>query len=386
MGLFCRVLGLIGYFKLQKLGIEMSRMISILLPDLRGGGAERVNVDLAYQFSAAGHDVEFVLLQERGEFLQEVREHFPVTVLHRPRARNLLPALTRYLRKKQPDALLAAMWPLTVIGPLAGRMAGGVKVLVSEHGIISAQYGEWGVAHRLALRASVGLGYRLAEACIGVSDGVVRDMASLAWRKADRFHTIYNPVPPRPVPSETEASAAKAAWKKPYHRRILSVGRFKEVKNHALLLQAFALLADKNTSLLILGEGQLQSALEQLAAELGIADRVAFPGFHADPTPFYAAADLFVLSSNYEGFGNVIVEALACGTPVVSTDCPAGPAEILGSGRWGKLTPVGNAERLASAISATLSTPHDSETLKRRAADFAPDVAARQYLELLDAK
>jgi glycosyltransferase involved in cell wall biosynthesis len=115
-----------------------------------------------------------------------------------------------------------------------------------------------------------------------------------------------------------------------------------------------------------------------------VVDRVIIAGFHPDPTPFYKTADLFVLSSDYEGFGNVIVEALACGTPVVSTDCPSGPGEILDSGRYGRLVPVGDAPALAGAMAAALDDTPDRDALIRRSDDFAPDVAARKYLDRLD--
>jgi glycosyltransferase involved in cell wall biosynthesis len=123
--------------------------------------------------------------------------------------------------------------------------------------------------------------------------------------------------------------------------------------------------------------------LRALAGELGLASQVIFAGFHSDPTPFYRTADLFVLSSDYEGFGNVIVEALACGTPVVSTDCPSGPAEIFENGLHGRLVPVRDAPALANAMREALSAPHDPAALKRRASDFAPSIAAKRYLELL---
>ena len=134
---------------------------------------------------------------------------------------------------------------------------------------------------------------------------------------------------------------------------------------------------------MLLGEGHNHAMLRALAGELGIADHVIFAGFHADPSPFYATADLFVLSSNHEGFGNVIVEALHFGLPVVSTDCPSGPAEILCSGRWGRLVPVGDADALARAMDEALGAAVDCEALKRRAADFSPEIAARKYLDLL---
>jgi glycosyltransferase involved in cell wall biosynthesis len=134
---------------------------------------------------------------------------------------------------------------------------------------------------------------------------------------------------------------------------------------------------------MLVGTGQGEAGLRAIAGDLGIAGRVIFAGFHPDPTPFYWTADLFVLSSDYEGFGNVIVEALACGTPVVSTDCPSGPAEILEHGKYGSLVPVGDPDALAKAMEAALTAQCDAAILKQRASDFAPAIAAKRYLELL---
>ena len=359
--------------------------ISILLPDFRGGGAERVNLDLAYEFARAGHEVEFVLMQARGELLEEARASFSVIDLATPRARSLPLALVRYLRRRRPDALLAAMWPLTVIAPLAQRLSGHrCKVLVSEHGILSAQYSDWGRFHRLLLRLSTSIGYRQVNSRIGVSAGVAADMASLSRMRNDPFEVVHNPVAPRAVPEQAALDIADRLWSGPSGARVLTVGTMKTVKNHPLLLRAFARLNQPDARLVFVGDGDGREALLSLAQELGVTDRVIFAGFHPDPTPFYMTADLFVLSSNYEGFGNVIVEALATGTPVVSTDCPSGPAEILENGKWGRLTPVGNADALAEAMRASLEDDHDTAALKRRAADFAPEIAARKYLELLD--
>jgi glycosyltransferase involved in cell wall biosynthesis len=158
----------------------------------------------------------------------------------------------------------------------------------------------------------------------------------------------------------------------------------KDEKNQALLFHAFALLLETvDARLMLLGEGPLRGKLEALSRKLGVADKIVMPGFVTDPAPFYRTADLFVLSSDYEGFGNVIVEALACGLPAVSTDCPSGPAEILENGRFGQLTPVGDAVALADAMAESLAAEHDREALRRRAADFSPARAAKQYLQLL---
>ena len=361
--------------------------VSMLLPDLRGGGAERVNIDLAHEFARAGHEVEFVLMQARGEFLEEAREHFSVIDLATARARSMPLALARYLRHRRPNALLAAMWPLTVIAPLAARLSGHrCKVMISEHGILSAQYRDWGRRHRAALRASMAVGYRLAGHRVGVSSGVAADIATLSGMRRDAFDVIHNPVPPRPEPSSQEIRDAEGLWSGPKGARIVTVGTMKTVKNHPLLLRAFARLDQPDARLMFVGDGAGRDALLSLAKDLGINERVIFAGFHRDPTPFYKTADLFVLSSDYEGFGNVIVEALACGTPVVSTDCPSGPGEILDGGRFGRLVPVGDAGAMAEAIHAALNAPANCDALKRRAADFSPGIAARKYLNLLDLK
>ena len=362
----------------------MGRTISILLPDLRGGGVERIRLVLAREFVRRGHSVEFVLMQETGDLLPEAQREFTVVDLATPRARNVAPALAGYLHQRRPDALIAAMWPLTVIAPLAARMARFQgKVLVSEHNTLTQQYKAWGSLHRLGLRCSTFVGYRLASARVGVSAGVCADIAGLSLMSQGRFTNIYNPVRPAVQPGSDDLSAANALWACSPGQRLLSVGSLKEQKNHPLLLQAFSQLVRPGARLMILGQGQGEAALRQLATDLGISDRVIFAGFHPDPSPFYATADLFVLSSDHEGFGNVIVEALSFGLPVVSTDCPSGPAEILQGGRFGRLVPVGDATALARAMGDALAAPADRAALIRRAADFAPVIAARKYLDLL---
>tara|TARA_B110000977_G_scaffold158852_1_gene202528 strand:- start:1280 stop:2371 length:1092 start_codon:yes stop_codon:yes gene_type:complete len=360
-------------------------LISILLPDLSGGGAERVNIDLAHEFARAGHEVEFVLMQARGELLEEARASFSLVDLVTPRARSLPFALARYLRQRRPDALLAAMWPLTAIAPLAQRLSRHkCKVLVSEHGMLSAQYRDWGRFHRLLLRLSTSLGYRLVNSRVGVSAGVTADMAALSGIDKGAFEVVYNPVPTRAVPEQATLDIADRLWSGQRGARILTVGTMKAVKNHRLLLRAFARLDRPDALLMFVGDGTGREALLSLARDLGVVDQMIFTGFQLDPTPFYETAGLFVLSSNYEGFGNVIVEALATGTPVVSTDCPSGPTEILENGKWGRLSPVGDADALAEAMRASLKDDHDTAALKRRASDFSPEIAARKYLELLD--
>jgi glycosyltransferase involved in cell wall biosynthesis len=197
-----------------------------------------------------------------------------------------------------------------------------------------------------------------------------------------QIRVIYNPAATGTQLQPETKSARQKLWGIGFDHHILSVGTLKEQKDHATLIRAFALLPmTLNAKLTILGEGGLRSELEALVQQLGLQGRVALPGFEVDPYPWYQTADLFVLSSRWEGFGSVIVEALECGVPVVSTDCQSGPAEILENGRIGNLVPIQDPEALAASISEALKNPIDRNLLINRARDFSVSSIADQYLD-----
>jgi glycosyltransferase involved in cell wall biosynthesis len=356
--------------------------IAMLMPDLRGGGAERVQLALARQFLAPGFAVDLLVMRTSGELRDAVPEGVRLVDLQAPRTRQLLPALRRWLAAEEPDALMAAMWPLTSIAILARRLSGAkTRILVSDHNNLVAQHAHRGRAYRWLMAASMRATYGAADARVAVSAGIADGLARLSGLSRPSFTVIHNPVEQQGAADP--AFDAEAAWGVPPGARILTVGRMKPQKNHALLLSAFGRLDRPDTRLAILGDGRSRAETLARIEKLGLSGRVLTPGFVADPRPWMASADLFVLSSDYEGFGNVLVEAFGAGLPVVSTDCPSGPAEILDHGRYGALVPVGDADALASAIDAALASAHDRAALVRRAAEFAPDVAARRYLALL---
>ncbi|MEI6799161.1 MAG: glycosyltransferase, partial [Pseudomonadota bacterium] len=335
--------------------IHLNTVISILLPDLRGGGAERVMLDLAHEFVRLGHKVEFVLMRADGDFLPEALKHFAVTDLSSQRTRFLVFKLTSYLRKRKPDAVIANMWPLTSAAVVANCLAGrACPLLLVEHNTLSKQYANWGALHPLLLASTVLATYRFADKIAAVSEGSGKDIAQIAKLALDRVHVLHNPIPQRPSPSSEARAKVETLWNCPPGDRILSVGTLKEQKNQPLLLEAFAKMGGPEARLMFLGKGDAEMALREQAQALGIADRVVFAGFHPDPAPFYATADLFALSSDYEGLPTVLIEALSFGLPIVSTDCPFGPAEILENGHFGCLVPVGDAEALARAMEAAL--------------------------------
>jgi glycosyltransferase involved in cell wall biosynthesis len=227
------------------------------------------------------------------------------------------------------------------------------------------------------------LSYRHADIVAGCSSAVADDIAELSGLPRERVHVIYNPTDP-----EIEAKAQEPIEHPWFNNSkipvILCVSRLDPQKDLPTLIRAFSIVRkERPAKLAILGEGSERAKLEALVKELGLEGDVRMPGFVDNPFKFMKRATVFALSSRFEGFGMVIAEALAVGTPVVSTDCPSGPAEILGGGKWGKLVPVGDHEKLAEAILETIENPPDREKLEERGRDFSLDRIGQQYLQLI---
>ena len=363
------------------------KKIALILPDLRGGGAERLHIHLANDWVARGHAVDFVLMQRRGELLALAAPGINIIDLGVRRIREVVSPLRNYLRRSRPDHVLAALWPLTSAAVVAWRLSGRCgDLFLSDHNQLSIScIREMGVP-RLLLRTVMALTYPQARGVIAVSQGVKDDLCRLGGLSPAKVRVIYNPTATG-VPAHREPAGVRSAlWGPGFRHHILSVGTLKAQKDHATLLRAFAALpASLGAKLVILGEGGLRGRLEALVAELGLGGRVALPGFVADPYPWFRSADLFVLSSQWEGFGNVLVEALECGVPVVSTDCQSGPAEILEHGRHGRLVPTSDPRALARAMEVSLAQAPDRAALMARAQDFSVAKISQQYLDYFDA-
>jgi glycosyltransferase involved in cell wall biosynthesis len=293
--------------------------------------------------------------------------------------------LTRYLEEIQPDALLAAgeYANLTALRSRQ-RARGGTRIVTSEHIHISqsASGGVW--RRKWLLPGAVRRLYPGADAIVTVSEGASDDLASFARLPRDRVTTIYNPVVTPELKAKRDAPLDHPWFGSGMPPVFVCVAQLRDQKDLPTLLHAFARLrSGRPARLLLLGEGNRRAELERLVAELGLGDDVALPGFVDNPMAYMARAAACVLSSRYEGLPTVLIEALACGCPVVSTDCPSGPAEILEGGRYGTLVPVGDPEALADAMADVLERPPPKALLFERAEDFRPERAAEQYLEVL---
>ena len=354
-------------------------LITFVLPSLGIGGAEIVNACLARELMKRGFRVEFIVGRDDDEASLVLPPGAGYIVVGAQQHRRLLAPLIKYLLARKPAILIGSLWSMTTTVALAHHLAGSrAKLCLWEHSTLSIQYAGRGRLHRFILQKSLRFGFARADVRIAVSKGVAEDLARLSHMKREAFSVIYNPLTLRGGDGAGLVEGEKA-WGPRGGARILSVGRFKSVKNFPLLVRAFAHL-ERDARLLLLGDGPCREEIAAAAAAEGVADRVIMPGAVADPTPFYKTADLFVLSSDREGFGNVILEALSCGLPVVSTDCENGPAEILEYGRYGRLTPVGDAPALTKAMDEALDAEPNREALKRRAADFSPERIVDQFL------
>lgn len=349
--------------------------LAIYLPDLSGGGAERLHLNLVPQFLALGYAVTFLVNRATGPLLAQLPTGCQLDILPARRQLTSLPSLVRYIKAHQPDLLVTNMEHMSVLAVLARRLARSkTRVVVIQHITLARPDARsWGYAilpwlYRLALPH--------ADAIVAVSHGVVGELQTLLGPRPP-ITVIPNGIG-LPAPQSGQSQHPWLAQPTPL---VLAIGRLVPQKDFPTLIRALAQLPEP-IRLIILGDGPLRASLADVASKLGIDHLIDLPGFVPDPTPYLQRANVLALSSVAEGFGNVIVEALACGTPVVATDCPHGPAEILDGGRYGRLVPMRDPTALATAIAQTLKHRPDPQHLKTRAADFTIERCAGAYHRL----
>jgi glycosyltransferase involved in cell wall biosynthesis len=352
----------------------------------RGGGVQRGRVTLANALAARGLHVTCVLPEAKGPLLSELSSRVKLVDLGTRNAIALVFRLARYLRQQKPAVLLASQQH-TILAAVCARWLATVDVslIVTQHNTLSELCRQ---SRRPTMRYLMPfiapLFFRRADLVCAVSHGVALDLAAMTRMPADAIRVIYDPT----VTPQLAGQAALASghpWLDSKDRPVvLGAGNLIRIKDFATLVRAFARLHEAQPArLVILGEGPERRNLNRLAARLGIAASVDLPGFTTNPYAFMARADVFAVSSRVEGLSNAIIEALACGCPAVSTDCPSGPAEVLEHGRYGRLVPVGDDAALAAAIETTLHDPPDPDGLRRRAAHFSVERTIAEYLQIL---
>lgn len=364
--------------------ISSKRRLSLFLPSLAGGGAEKAMINLAQGLAQRGFRVDLVLARAEGPYLAQVPDSVRVVDLGAARMLLSLPALTRYLREERPDALLSTLDYANIVALWARRFAAGSTLLsVNEQNTISLTSRHSTQRRQRLVPVLIKLFYRWADIIIGNSKGVVQDLVSITGLPERRLQVIYNPIVTSEL-MELMRSRPDHAWLKPGELPVvLAVGRLTLQKDFPSLIRAFAIARQTHPArLLILGEGPSRPALQALVRELGLEPHVDLPGFVRNPYAYMAKATAYVLSSRWEGLPSVLIEALACGVPVIATDCPSGPREILADGKYGVLVPMQDVSALAQKIILALN--HDLPRPPRESwQPYALETVVDQYLQAL---
>lgn len=364
----------------------MSRPIAFFLPSLRGGGAERIMVNLAHGITERGLALDIVLAAAEGPFLDQVPATARVVDLRAGRMLRSLRPLVQYLRTERPKVLVSTQSHVNLIALAAAKLARqGTPVVVTEHNTLSQTSRRDGSVMGRAWPRLLRAFYPQAASIVAVSQGAADDLSAVSGLRRDRIEVIYNPV----ISADVLAAARGRPdhpWLQPGEPPVvIGVGRLTPQKDFATLIRSFAeVRRHRSARLIILGEGEERVALTALAREVGLGDDdIALLGFRPNALAYMAASTVFALSSAWEGLPTVLIEALAVGAKVVSTDCPSGPREILQGGRFGALVPVGDVPALAGAIVDALdrpAAPPPAEALR----PFTRDAAVDRYLHVIE--
>lgn len=371
--------------------------LMIVIHGLQGGGAERVLVNLLRGLSRTEFAITLVLYE--GICAYPIPENVQLRILDIPPGRNLLSlgagflkkirALAGLIKEHRPDLVFSLLSSTNAAAILAAVFAGTrAKVIASEHTFPSVNLANERFGSLTA--RVITLLYPRAERIIAVSQGIRDDLIKNFGVRRESVNVIYNPVDLDEI-GRLGSNKIDHPWFLPAATQevpvIIAAGRLTKQKGYPILLQAFARVNESvHCRLVILGEGGDRASLEKLASELGIAADVSFPGFQENPFAYMAKAAVFAMSSLYEGFPMVLVEAMALGTPVISTACPSGPDELISDGINGLLVPTGDADALAGAVLRVLSDSALREKLSRggrqRAEDFAVSRISEKYSRL----
>jgi len=348
-------------------------------------GVDRAARHLIPALARRGYRVDLLKVRRHGPELPEVPAGVEVIDLGSRHTYGCVPGIVGYLRRKRPVVMLSDKDRVNRTALLARLLARVRTRLVFRSGTtISIDLATRGPLERWIQRSSIGRLYPYADRVIVTSAGVADDMAAYSGLARERIRAVPSPVVPQSLLEVTLPRPDHPWFGNPSVPLILSAGELCARKDFETLIRAFAQVrARRPCRLMILGRDKARERLLALSRRLDVAQDVALPGFVPQPYAYMTHADLFAFTSRWEGLGFVIIEALAVGTPVVATDCPSGPREILADGRYGTLVPVGDDAALAEAIAATLAAPLPGEVLKQAALPYEIEAGTDAYLEAM---
>lgn len=370
------------------------KTVAILLPTLLIGGAEKSLVELANGLARRGWNIHLLVMSKIGPLIANVSPTVDLIDLGCTSYRETISSLARYYRERRPALILTSLYA-TGLAAIAAKAISRYKphVVLGAHNSLRAKSrNPDNVKDRFFLMPLCRLLFPLADGFVAVSNGLAQELGTLLRLPETRIRTIYNPVVTPELIALAEVKVSHPWLGKPragQFMTVVSIGRLVPQKGYDILLHALYLVRSSiDCRLIIVGGGPLDAELKALAQTLGLEDFVDFVGWQDNPYKYIAISDLFVLSSRWEGLANVVVEALACGAPVVATNCDYGPEEILEGGRHGLLAEVDNPADLASKILVALhkepSADANPATRQQRSLDFTVDAAVQQYAAYFD--
>lgn len=366
-----------------------SMKFAFFIPYFRDGGVETTTVRLARQLSQRGHETDLVTFQHDSPYLKD--SPFRTLDLDARRTLTSIPKLVRYLRRERPDVVISAHHFANIIAVVTRSLSRtDPELVVTERLQISHVLSDSDNPKDRLLPPLMRLTYPRADHIVTVSRDAGDALADIIGVPPDSIDAIYNATLVDEVFDKAEEPLNHPWFQDDNMKIVLGVGRLKPQKDFESLIRAFAQVRAErdDVRLVVLGEGDRRPALESLAEDLGVADAIDLNGFVDNPYVFMQNADVFVLSSRYEGMPNVLVEAAALGTPVVATDCPSGPRELLNDGEGGELVSVGDVNAMAEAITYQLDHPTEArerlEGIQDNLAEFRPEQTVKRYLELVE--
>jgi len=365
-------------------------LLAFFIPDLSVGGAEQVAITIANGLATRGYDIDLLLSRASGELRSELSEQ--VSIVELPPSTTPvvgvaahLPFLATYLNKRKPAALFPHLEHPSIVSLAINRF------LNTDTAVIPTQHSAFGheveatpkdqIVRRIVPRL-----YPASDQIVSVSEGVADSLTDRTPVERSDISVLYNPVDVEQI-RERASQPVEHEWVEGDDRDVvLFVGRHARQKNLDGWVRAFEKIVNKNPDAraIIAGKGPCREQVQTTVERLGLSDTVSLPGFVDNPYRYMRKSDVFLLSSRYEGLPTVLIECLAVGCPVVSTDCPSGPREILSDGEHGTLVPMDDIDGLANAVCDTLADPPDSDRLRSRADDFSPKPVFDAYEQFLE--
>ena len=359
--------------------------VCFLSLDMGYGGAEKVISTLANELVRSGREVTILTLFDQNDFRQALDTRIKLHSLSIKNFKISFFSLCKFIYKNRFDNFIANIWPLTVFSFVVRLISPQANLIYVEHCILSEQYKDKSFIFRVLQNFSIRVFYRFAHHIVSVSNGVQDDLIGYG-APSDKMSVIYNPLMPSLANSQGTLNPKILSWMKDSPINLVAIGQLIKAKNFLNLIKSIDILVNNNKKklkLVILGDGEERAVMEESIKSYKLEDSIFLPGWVDDPIPYLRLSDLLVLSSDYEGFGLVILEALSVGVNVVSTNCKTGPSEILKDGEFGFLCRVGDASALASSVNIALKNPLPKERLMSRASDFLPEKITQQYEDIL---